>query len=161
MRPALAVLPFALLLAPTPAFAKDLRSRAALGFAAQFGDIAALSFRYGLPTGDPKVNVQIEADAGAAFGGGGSTDIIAGGRLLYGVVAEDNLNLYLVAGGAYVMGGSASFVRLQPAISAQFFLFGVENLGFSAEWGVNIDLGAAPGVKTVAGAPGAAVHYYF
>lgn len=158
MRSALAVL---LLLAPLPALAKDLRNRPALGFAAQFGDVAALSFRYGLPTGDPKVNVQIEADAGARFGGTSTTAVIAGGRLLYGVVAEDNLNLYLCAGGGYVLDGKTSFVRVQPAISAQFFLFGVENLGFSAEWGVNIDLGAAPGVQTVGSAPGAAVHYYF
>lgn len=151
----------ALLACPLPAFAKDLGGRVGVGFAAQLGDVAALSFRWGLPTGDPKVNIQLEADGGVEIDASGLTAMVVGGRLLYGVVAEDNLNLYLGAGGAYVQDASGGAVRVQPSMGAQFFFFGVENLGITAEWGVNIDVGTRVGVATVGGAPGVGVHYYF
>lgn len=152
---------FALLLATTTADAKDLRNRVGVGFHQQFGSVTALSARYGLPTGKPTSNVQIEADVGVDLMAATPAQFFAGGRILYSVVAEDNMNLYLGAGAGYAVDGSAGVVRLQPALGAEFFLFGLENLGFSVEWGVNVDLGAAWSVQTVGTAPNAAVHYYF
>lgn len=151
----------ALLLVSAPADAKDLRSRFGIGFHQQFGSVTALSARYGLPTGKPTSNVQIEVDVGADLAALTEPRFFAGGRLLYSVVAEDNMNLYLGAGGGYVVDGPDGVVRLQPVAGAEFFFFGLENLGFSVEWGVNVDLGAAWAVKTVGSAPAVGVHYYF
>lgn len=154
-----------LLAALTPhAGAKDLRSRVGVGFNQQFGGVTAISVRYGLPTPKPTLNVQLELDGGVSLTAGMGSYLV-GGRLLYGVVAEDNLNLYLGAGAAYFREESeltqATGLRLQPSMGAQFFLFGLENLGFTAEWGLNFDLGSPLGIKTVGSAPSVAVHYYF
>jgi hypothetical protein len=151
----------ALLVLLTPAHAKDLRSRFGLGFNEQFGSVTALSARVGLPTDKPTQNVQIEADVGVDLGETIDPKFFAGGRLLFGVVAEDNMNVYLGAGAGYAVDGPSGVVRIQPSAGAQFFLFGLENLGFSTELGVNIDLGAAWSVKTVGASPSVAVHYYF
>jgi hypothetical protein len=151
----------ALLLLLAPAHAKDLRSHLGLGFNQQFGTVSAISARYGLPAGKPTTNVQIEADVGFDLSAVTDPKFFAGGRLLYAVVAEDNMNLYLGAGAGYAVDGPAGVVRLQPAVGAQFFFFGLENLGFSVEWGVNVDLGASWAVKTVGTAPSVGVHYYF
>lgn len=151
----------ALLLSLPTAEAKDLRSRFGVGFHQQFGSTTALSFRYGLPMPKPTQNVQVEADFGLDLAAAEPGVFFAGGRLLYTVVAEDNLNLYLGAGAGYAGAGDKGFLRLQPAVGAEFFLFGVENLGFSVEWGVSVDLAEEWAVQTVGTAPNAAVHYYF
>ncbi len=52
-------------------------------------------------------------------------------------------------------------MRLQPALGAEFFLYGLENLGFSTEWGLNLDLAKTTRVDTISGGPAVAVHYYF
>lgn len=149
-----------LLLAPL-AGATDLRNRVGVGFHAGLGSVSALSVRYALPTSNEKVNAQVELDAGFAAGGGEDLALVAGGRVLYGVVAEDNLSLYVAGGAAYVLEETESVVRIQPAMGAEFFMFGLENLGFGVEWGLNLDLGSEPAARTISGAPAVTVHYWF
>ncbi len=149
------------------AHAKDLRKRFGMGFNNQFGDEAAgfpcLSLRYGFPTGDEVINLQLEALAGFRAGGadGATQGFFSGGRLLYSVVAEDNLNVYLAAGAGWKALQDGSGLLLHPGLGVQFFFFGLENLGFSAEWGVAIDLSSTAGVATYTSAPGVGLHYYF
>jgi hypothetical protein len=151
----------ALLLVSAPADAKDLRSRIGVGFHEQFGNVTALSIRGGLPMPKPTNNLQLELDIGLDLAAVTDPKFFAGGRVLYSVVAEDNMNLYLGAGAGYLVDGPSGLVRIQPVAGAEFFLFGLENLGFSVEWGVNVDLGATWGVETVGSSPAIAAHYYF
>lgn len=146
----------------TPAHAKDLRKRIAVGFDQQLGGYPSLSGRYGLPSQDRAVNILTELDLGFAYGGGAATDdgLFIGGKLLYAFVVEDNMNLY-AAGGVGLRVGDQTWFRLQPGLSAEFFFFGLENLGFSADWGLAIDLGDPSGFASFASAPGVGLHYYF
>ncbi|MSQ01207.1 MAG: hypothetical protein EXR71_04835 [Myxococcales bacterium] len=151
----------ALLLAAPGAEAGDHRGRFGFGFHAGLGDVAALSARYSLPTATSKVNVQLEINGGVALSSEAPLGVLVGGRLLYGVVAEDNLTLYAAAGAAYVQESSWTGIRVLPAIGAEFFLFGLENLGFGVEWGVQVDVGSEFALRTVSGAPAVTVHYWF
>jgi hypothetical protein len=148
------------LLVPT-ADAGDHRGRFGFGFHAGLGSVPALSARYALPTASPTINAQIELDAGVDTGTGEGLSLVAGGRVLYGVVAEDNLTLFAAGGAAYVADPDGYVIRVQPAIGAEFFLFGLENLGFGVEWGFHIDLGESFRLHTFGGAPAATVHYWF
>jgi len=143
-----------------PSVAKDLRSRYALGFNSQFGHLAAISARYALPTNSPVVNLQVEGNFGLSTQTGEDGRVFSGGRLLYGVIAEDNMNLFLAGGAGALMEDGASTLRLQPAMGADFFFFGLENLGFTMEWGLNLDLANGAGISTTA-ALGAGAHYWF
>ncbi len=175
----LLALALALVALPLSAQAKDLNGRIGIGGAQSFGGLSSLSVRFGFPTGKPTLNVGVGAEAGVDMVAGGDTAYFAGGRLYFGVVAEDNMNLYLGAGGGF---SSASHVtpattdaegepvaaktttetalRVSPSIGAEFFLFGLDNLGFLAELAVNVDLGAATQISTVA-SPSVGFHYYF
>ncbi|MEC8194512.1 MAG: hypothetical protein VX944_06250 [Myxococcota bacterium] len=150
----------ALLTAPI-AQAKDLRERTGVGFNAQFGHLASLSVRYGLPTPSPVMNIQVEGlfglDTAASEEGG---NVAYGARVLYGFLAEDNMNLFAGGGLGGVNTAGENTVRLQPAMGADFFLFGLENLGFTVEWGINMDIGKSSGVSTTAAAA-AGAHYWF
>ena len=144
-----------------PAHAKDLRGRSGIGFNQQFGHVSALSVRYGLPTPSPVINVQIEGAFGldtAANEEGGN--VFAGARVLYGFLAEDNMNLFAGGGLGIVTEQNQNTIRTQPTMGADFFLFGLENLGFTIEWGLNLDIGPTSGVSTTAAAA-AGAHYWF
>ena len=144
-----------------PAHAKDLRGRSAVGFNQQFGHVSALSVRYGLPTSSPVINVQVEGAFGletAATEDGGN--VFTGARVLYGFLAEDNMNLFAGGGVGVLTHPDKTIIRTQPAMGADFFLFGLENLGFTIEWGLNIDIGPTSGVSTTAAAA-AGAHYWF
>ena len=143
------------LVASSVAEAKDMGGRLGVGFDNEVGTVSALSVRYGLPTGHPAINVVLEGLYGTTPQG--AADFV-GGRAQYGVVAEDNMNLY-VGGG---LGGSTSTssTRLTVDMAAEWSFFGLENLGFLASWGVGLDLGSSGGLSTRT-SPGFGVHYYF
>ncbi len=150
------------LLLPAQAQAKDLRQRVGLGFSNQFGHLSSLSVKYGMPTNNPAVNIQAQLVGGYSLLNNTTPAWFVGGRGLYGFVAEDNMNLYLAAGVGYKADGVDNALRIQPALGAEFFLFGLENLGLSAECGVDLDL-LGPGVDTYTfgGAAAVGAHYYF
>ncbi len=139
------------------ATAKDLHGTLGLGFDRHVGDGAALSARYWLPLGTAAPNIGVQAVLGLDTMAE-TPDWAAGGRALYGFVEEDNMNLY-AAVGAYAL-GARRVVRFQPAVGAEFFLFGLEHLGISAQWALDLDLGQTGDVAT-RGSGAAAVHYYF
>ena len=148
------------------ASAKDLRSHVALGvhqpvdIGTAGGSLTQISFRFGMPTGKPSIALQLELDAGFRINASSGEAGYGGGlRLLYGLVVEDNMNLYGVLGGGYQQAQEGpGGVRIAPALSAEFFPFGLENLGLTVEWGLNIDIGEEFIFGT---APALGLHYWF
>jgi hypothetical protein len=138
--------------------AKDLGNRFGLGVQTQLGSVPALSVRYGLPMANPAVNIQVEADIGFSTEDTGA--LLIGGRGLYAMVVEDNMNLYGFIGAAYNDDGVSSAFRIKPGVEVQAFPFGLENLGLTGSFGINLDLGAPSSVST-AGAVAAGLHYWF
>jgi len=134
----------------TTASAKDLTGHFGVGFNTQIGDVPTVAVRYGLPFIDPAVNLQIEGNFGFSAYKSQTSQMFAGGRLLYAAVVEDNMNLYLAGGGGFVSQAGEGVFRLQPGAEVQFFPFGLENLGVCIGWGINIDMGSGEsGTRTV------------
>ncbi len=160
---------FALTLAALPADAKDLRGRFAFGFNNQLSPVTGASIKYTFPAKEPTVNIAIQGIAGIAlFNARANNDqFFAGFRMLFTFIAEDNLNVYAGGGAGYAgFDDGSRAIRAQPVVGVEFFFFGLENLGFSTEFGVNIDVGIAPktglDVSTASGSFAAVgVHYYF
>lgn len=146
-----------MLLLPDVAGAKDLGNRFGLGVQTQLGAAPALSARYGLPSSNPAINLQVEADFGINTAEG---TLLVGGRVLYATVVEDNMNLYGYAGIAYADDGYGGVFRVQPGIEVQAFPFGLENLGVTGSVGLNLDLGSQTSLST-AGSAAAGLHYWF
>lgn len=169
MRPpfALALATAAALALPGSAEAKDLRNRFGIGFDSQLGEIPAASVKYTFPASDKAINIAVEALAGLKMPATGDTGVLAGGRFLYTVLAEDQMNLFVGLGGFYVgsntLDGQFQGFRGQTLLGAEFFLYGLDNLGLTLQVGVNVDLGdEVPGVSTTASSLGGlGLHYYF
>ena len=170
----LALLSLLLCLLPGQAEAKDLRKRFALGFNNNFSAFSSLSVKVGLPAPRPTINIQAQGLVGfsisALAGNNGEStsaavdQFFAGGRLLLPILAEDNLNVYGGLGAGYVrQTGGKQLFRAQAIVGVEFFFFGLKNLGFSAEFGLKVDV--APGLAEVSTTSGSSasvgVHYYF
>ncbi len=146
--------------------AKDLRSRIGVGLyqpidiGTKGGSLTMISLRYGLPLAKPTQNLILELDAGfrvdaslaeAGYGGGL--------RVLYALVVEDNLNFYGSVYGGYQQNfGGDPAARVTPGVGVEFFPFGLDNLGISADIGLNLDFGKDVHFGT---APALGVRYYF
>ena len=147
------------------AHARDLHGRLGVGFEDQLAATAgsgAVSARYWLPAvgsanpaRSPHVGVEVALGLDLREGGTGAS---VGARVLYAFLLEDNFNLYGAGGVGWL--GATSSVRVQPAVGAEFFLFGLENLGITTEWGMNLDLGEEISLSTPGNAV-AGVRYYF
>ena len=146
-------------LVPATASAKDLSGKFGMGFNNQFSSVSSLSARYVLPMRD--LHIAVEGSFGTSVLKAQDNNISAGARLIYGIVREDNMLLHLGLGAGVWGEGNAGSVRIQPVMGAEFFLHGLENLGFLVEWGLTIDLGNENRIYTTSTAPSAGVHYYF
>ena len=144
--------------------AKDLRKRVGIGFNNNFSTLTSVSLKLGLPTNKDTVNLQVQALVGFSIFARSDDLFFAGGRVLLPILAEDNLNLYGALGGGYVRSHAGTDgARIQAVLGVEFFLFGLENLGLSAEFGLNLDLiGRQVDIETTSGtAASVGVHYYF
>ena len=144
-------------LTPGLAEAKDLRGRLGLGYNNQFSEFPALSARYYLPAADPLYQLSLDVQAGFQSGDP-SSQTFFGGRLGYAMVVEDNMNLFVAAGVAVESQSDNLNLRIHPSMGSEFFLFGLDNLGFTAEW--DRDPAQMPTKRTVSAHQGS-VHYYF
>jgi hypothetical protein len=130
---------FALFLGGTGAFAKDLNSRLGIGYADNFGldrSLPSLAMRY-YPNSDYGIMGTLGVDTtknNSMFG--------FGAKIVKIIFREDNLNFYTGAGAAIVSeetaGKNNSGFDLSGVAGAEFFLPGLENLGFSFEAGIGI-----------------------
>jgi len=161
------LLPLLLLLSmllPASAQGRDLRKKVGIGFNNNFSSLTSISVKVGLPTNLETVNIQIQGLAGFALAADQDNRFFAGGRVLLPILAEDNLNVYGGVGGGYArFNDQVSAARIQAVLGVEFFFFGLERLGLSAEFGLNLDVG--PGFVDFATTSGTAasvgVHYYF
>jgi hypothetical protein len=83
------------------------------------------------------------------------------GRVLTAVVVEDNLNLLAGAGTGLGWVNQTAVLQLQPALEAQYFLFGLEYLSFESGVGIDITLGAGENAIQTSGKLLAGFHYWF
>lgn len=160
----LAAAAFLLASAPGDSAAKDLRGRFGIGFNNNFSSLTSISVKVGMPTDRETLNIQVQGLVGFAILADEDNRFFAGGRVLLPILSEDNLNLYGAVGAGYVrFHDDLSAARVQAVLGVEFFFFGLENLGLSAEFGLNLDV--APGrldFTTTSGTSAAVgVHYYF
>ena len=93
--------------------AKDLDSRVGVGVNNWFASQAAVSFRYALPVSVPEQETQVEAVVGFSTDPSSPSALTVGGRVLYAVVVEDNLNVFAGGGAGFLMLNGTGALRLQ------------------------------------------------
>lgn len=116
------------------ALARDMQGRLGIGYNSQFVNsvvdtrVPGVSVKYGLTR-----DLAVEAIAGTKTAT--PTNTVTGVKLYKNVFYETNLNFYLSLGGAIVSASRASGAEFMGTLGAEFFIPGLESVGFSFETG--------------------------
>ena len=141
--------------------AKDLDTRVGVGVNNWFASQPSVSIRYALPLPVEQQETQVEAVLGFSTDPSSPSALTIGGRALYAVVVEDNLNVFAGGGAGFLMLNGTGALRLQPAMEFQYFFMGLDNLSFTAGVGMNIDVGKGNNKVELSSSMLGGLHYWF
>ena len=119
---------------PRSGLARDMQGRLGIGYNSQFVNsvvdsrVPGVSVKYGLTR-----DLAVEAIAGTRTAT--PTNTVTGLKLFKNVFYETNLNFYLSLGGAIVSANRVSGAEFMGTLGAEFFIPGLESVGFSFETG--------------------------
>jgi hypothetical protein len=155
-------LAFTVFLSSPAAFARDLQGRLGLGYNAEFanaytsGGVPGVSVKCGL-TRDIAAELVV---AVATTSPGNSATAL---KLFKNLFFEQNLNFYFMLGGGIVSANNLSGAEFIGGFGAEFFIPGVESLGFAMETGASFDnLSGSFALKTLGVSfLNAGIHFYF
>lgn len=126
------------LLLPSMAQARDLQGRLGLGYNAQFanyresnGSVPAAAVKYAFTK-----DIAMEGVVGIATTKPNNS--VLGFKLFKNVFFENNLNFYFMAAAALVSANSKSGADFQSGFGTEFFIPGLESVGFSMEVGADL-----------------------
>ena len=120
------------------AHARDLQGRLGLGYNAEFVNtlvdqrVPAISIKYGLTR---------DIAAEVAFGITTTTpsDTVTAIKFFKNIFYETNLNFYFMLGGAVLSAQSRGGAEFMGGFGVEFFIPGIESLGFATETGGTFD----------------------
>jgi hypothetical protein len=151
-----------LLLAPPLASARDLQGRLGLGYNSEFANATAangvpgVSIKYGFTR-----DIATEVIVGVATTNPGNS--VTALKFFKNLFYETNLNFYFMLGGGILSASNNSGAEFIGGFGAEFFIPGIESLGFSMETGASFDnLGGSFVLKTLGVSfLNAGMHFYF
>jgi hypothetical protein len=144
------------------ASARDMQGRLGLGYNAQFSNInmtngvPGISIKYALTR-----DVSFEGIIGITTASPGNT--VTAVKLMRNLFLETNLNFYTMLGGGILSAENRSGVEFLGGFGAEFFIPGVESLGFSMETGGSFtNISGSFALQTIgASFLNAGIHFYF
>lgn len=142
--------------------AKELQGRLGLGYNGQFANASAengvpgLSFKYGLSR-------DIAAALVAGISTGTPSNTVTAIKGFKNLFMETNLNFYFMGGLGFVGGDGKSGLEVLGGLGSEFFIPGIESLGFSTEVGASFtNLKGSFSFRTVGVSfLSAGIHFYF
>ena len=142
--------------------ARDLQGRLGLGYNDEFVNsfvdqhVPGISIKYGLTR-----DIAAEAVFGVATTS--PVDTVTGIKFFKNLFYETNLNFYYMLGGAILSAQSRSGVEFLTGVGVEFFIPGLESLGFATETGGSFDnLSGSFALRTLGVSfLDAGIHFYF
>ncbi len=160
--PWLVFLGLSISLVGAPVEARDMQGRLGLGYNSQFSNAAqtngvpGISLKYAFTR-----DIAAEAIAGVATSSPGNS--VTAVKFSKNLFYETNLNFYAMLGGGLVSGGSNTGAECQGGFGAEFFIPGIESLGFAMETGASFGNITGSFVLKTIGVSflNAGIHFYF
>jgi hypothetical protein len=151
-----------LLLSPLPASARDMQGRLGLGYNSEFANstvaerVPGVSVKYALTK-----DIAAEAIVGVATTSPSNT--VAAVKFFKNLFFETSLNFYFMLGGGSLNANGRSGAQFIGGFGAEFFIPGLESLGFSVETGGSLDnMRGSFALKTLGVSfLDAGIHFYF
>lgn len=153
---------FCCFLYSSPSFSRDMHGRWGLGYNSQFSNVdqtngvPAVSVKYGM-TRDIAFEFLLGLHTASP------TNSLTAVKLFKNIFLEDNLNFYFVLGGGLLSADSSSSAEFLVGFGAEFFIPGLESLGFAMETGASLsNVTGSFALKTMGVSfLNAGIHFYF
>lgn len=150
------------LLYAAPAAARDMQGRLGLGYNSEFANssgmerVPGISVKYGLTR-----DIALEGVFGIATTSPSNT--VSGIKFFKNVFYETNLNFYIMLGGAMLSAQNRTGAQFLGGFGAEFFIPGLESLGFAVETGGSFDnISGSFALRTLGVSfLDAGIHFYF
>jgi hypothetical protein len=139
------------------AFARDLQGRIGLGYNAQFANkLPGVSLKYGLTR-------DIAAELILAIATTSPSNSATAIKMFKNLFLENNLNFYFMLGGGIINVSSQAGVSLMAGFGVEFFIPGIDSLGFAVETGAAFDNASGGYALKTLGMSflDAGIHFYF
>jgi hypothetical protein len=148
---------------PSDAQARDLQGRLGLGYNSQFANAYASGYRV------PGVSVKYAMTRDLAVEGilglstGSPSNAVTAGKVSKILFYETNLNFYSLGGLGLVSANNQSGIQLIAGFGVEFFIPGLESLGFAVETGGTFDNASGSYALRTMGVSflDAGIHFYF
>jgi hypothetical protein len=143
-------------------FARDLHGTLGLGYNNQFANsttnerVPGVSLKYGVTR-----DIAVELIVGVATST--PSNSVVGLKFFKNLFYETNLNFYFMLGGGILSASGRSGAEFLGGFGAEFFIPGIESLGFAVETGGQFDnLSGSFALKTMGFSfLDAGIHFYF
>jgi len=148
---------------PKTSWARNMEGRLGIGYNSEFANSNANGFRvpgvsakYGLTR-----DVALEGILG--FATTAPLNSVTAAKIFRNLFFENNLNFYFMGGLGIINSNSIAGVEFLAGVGAEFFIPGLESLGFSMETGVTFDNGSGAYAIRTLGVSflDAGIHFYF
>jgi hypothetical protein len=146
-----------ILFSPPAAFARDTQGRIGLGYNAQFANkLPGVSLKYGLTR-------DIGAELVLAIATTSPSNSATAIKVFKNLFFENNLNFYFMLGGGIINVSSQAGVSLITGFGVEFFIPGIDSLGFAVETGAAFDNASGGYALKTMGMSflDAGIHFYF
>lgn len=150
----------------SPAHAREMQGRFGLGYNGQFANSTGAFVNTGVPGISMKYGLT-RSLAAEVIGGVATSlpaNMVGALKLFVNIFFENNLNFYFMGGGGVLAGGGTAGAQFLTGFGAEFFIPGIDSLGFAFETGASIDnlTGGTFIVKTMGFSfLNAGIHFYF
>lgn len=147
------------------ALARDMHGRLGLGYNGEFGNTYATPIAYRIPGISLKYaftrDIAIEGVIGMATTS--PTNSVTALKFFKNLFYETNLNFYFTIGGGVIATNGAAGGAAIAAFGAEFFIPGVDSLGFAVETGATFDNVTGSYTVRTLGVSflDAGIHFYF
>lgn len=146
-----------------PAHARDMQGRVGLGYNSQWANskvtnqwVPGVSLKYGMTK-------DLAAELVVGIATTSPSNSVTGVKIFKNVFYETSLNFYFMVGGALLAAGGRTGNQFIAGFGTEFFIPGLESLGFSIETGGSLDNITGNYVLRTMGVSflDAGIHFYF
>lgn len=152
-----------LLFLSSPSQSKEMQGRLGLGYNSEFANAYAAGYR--LPGISIKLGLTRDLAVAGIFGIATTspTNSVSAVKFFKNIFFEDHLNFYSMLGAGLLSVNNQSGMEFLGGFGAEFFIPGLESLGFSVETGASFDNSSGSyAIKTMGVSfLDAGIHFYF
>ncbi len=144
-------------------FARDMQGRMGIGYNAEFANAYTSGFRAPAVSAKYGLSRDLAIEGVVGFASLSPINTVLGVKGFKNLFYEPSLNFYFMSGLGFLGENGQGGVEVMGGFGVEYFIPGVDSLGFSMETGISLDNGSGTYALKTLGVSflDAGIHFYF